>query len=161
MEDHPEAKKLLADFISSALVEQPVDVFDFARNHFKGTATVVAEAEDEEDLGGVEAGDQDDLDDLDAMAGSGSELNAYLKEIFDSMDTDGSGSISKEELKVKLAADNELQTLLEAAGGERRRDGQRAADAMGAWGGGRRDDAQRGSGIVRALRWLHCRRGAL
>ena len=117
LEDHPEAKKLLADFISSALVEQPVDVFDFARNHFKGTATVVEEAEDEEDLGGVEAGDQDDLDDLDAMAGSGSELNAYLKEIFDAMDTDGSGSISQKELKVKLAADNELQTLLEAAGG--------------------------------------------
>lgn len=121
LDDNPAAKKLLADFISSALVEQPIDVFEFARQHFKGTATEVDEAAEAGGAGGDdgEPGDQDDLDDLDDMAGgSNSELTAYLKEVFDSIDVDGSGSISKNELKAKLAKDNELQTLLEASGGD-------------------------------------------
>ena len=37
LDDHPEIRQLLNDFISTALVEQPVDVFEFAREHFKGT----------------------------------------------------------------------------------------------------------------------------
>jgi hypothetical protein len=103
LDDNPAAKKLLADFISSALVEQPVDVFEFARNHFRGTATAVVEDDEEDDLGGVDGGDQDDMDDLDEMASGGNtELTAYLKEVFDSIDTDGSGSISQVELKKKL-----------------------------------------------------------
>ena len=113
LEENPAVKKMLADFISSALVEQPVDVFEFARNHFKGTATAVEEdAEgDDDDLGGVTA-DQDDLDDLDDMAAGGnSELTAYLKEVFDSIDTDGSGSISQAELKKKLAVRDATSTL--------------------------------------------------
>jgi len=41
-----------------------------------------------------------------------------LKAIFDAIDTDGSGSVSQAELRKKLAADNEIQTLLTAAGGD-------------------------------------------
>ena len=126
LNDHPEVKQMLSDFISAALVEQPLDVFEFARQHFKGTATAVVEdapqpsgeggAEDE----AAEAGDQDDLDDLDDMAADGpsSEVTAYLKELFESIDTDGSGSITKEELKAKLDADTELQSLLERVGAD-------------------------------------------
>ena len=108
MEDHPEAKKLLADFISSALAEQPADVFEFASAHFKGTATVVeeppdpADAAEADDAQGVD--DQDDLDDLDEMAASTNpQLKAYLQEVFMSMDVDSSGTISKNELQAKLA----------------------------------------------------------
>jgi hypothetical protein len=107
LEDHPEVKGLLGDFISAALVEQPLDVFEFAREHFKGTATEVVEkaepAADDDDMG--EAGDQDDDDDLDDMvaaSGGSSELTAYLKKVFESMDTDSSGSISRTELNAKL-----------------------------------------------------------
>ena len=94
---------MLSDFISAALVEQPMDVFDFAKEHFKGTATAVVEADPDADEEVGEPGDQDDLDELDAMAGGRSaELTAYLKSVFDSIDVDGSGSISKEELAAKL-----------------------------------------------------------
>jgi len=117
--DHPEVKAILADFISAALVSQPVDVFEFARDHFKGTATAVAEDEEEADADGPEAGDQDSLDGLDEMAGAhNQELTAYLHNVFNVMDVDGSGTITKEELFAKLKADKELQTLLEAAGGD-------------------------------------------
>ena len=50
--------------------------------------------------------------------GSSSEITAYLKELFESIDTDSSGSITKEELKAKLNADNELQSLLQRVGGD-------------------------------------------
>lgn len=115
---------MLSDFISAALVEQPLDVFDFARDHFKGTATEVEEEpEPEPEAPGEvefgEPGDQDDLDDLDEMAsGSSAELKAYLHNVFESIDVDSSGSISKNELMAKLKKDNELQTLLQAAGGD-------------------------------------------
>ena len=46
------------------------------------------------------------------------QLTEYLKNIFESMDKDGSGTITKDELKTKLDGDSELQTLLEAAGGD-------------------------------------------
>lgn len=125
LSDHPEVRAILADFVSNCLVEQPTDVFEYAAQHFKGTATVVDEAEEAKKFGGADddlaeeggADDLDDLDDLDAMAG-GSELNQYLRTVFESIDTDGSGSISKAELAQKLQDDNELQTLLEAAGGD-------------------------------------------
>ena len=62
--------------------------------------------------------DQDDLNDDDVAAmGGNPQLRAYLKSVFDSIDTDGSGTISQAELKKKLAIDTELQGLLEAAGG--------------------------------------------
>ena len=106
-------KKLLADFVSCALVEQPVDVFAFAKAHFKGSAKEVVEPED--DLIG-EGGEQDALADLDDMAG-GDELTSYLKNVFESIDVDGSGTITKTELANKLRTDNEVQTLIEASGG--------------------------------------------
>ena len=121
LEEHPEAKQILADFISQALAEQPVDVFEFAQKHFKGSAFEVEEdAADEEGPGsGAAADDLDDLDDLDAMASPAkTQLTAYLKNVFESMDVDGSGTITKDELKKKLDGDTELQTLLEAAGGD-------------------------------------------
>jgi hypothetical protein len=119
LEDNPEVKALLADFISCALVMQPVDVFEFARDHFKGTATAVEE-EDEADGDGAEAADDlDDMDDLDRMGDSANgALTAYLKHLFESMDKDSSGSISQVELKAKLAADNELKELVKMAGGD-------------------------------------------
>ena len=113
---------MLSDFISAALVEQPMDVFEFARQHFKGTAKPVPEdmlqSGGDDGSGGGGAGDQDDLDDLDDMAAGSSQLTEHLKAVFDSIDTDGSGSISKEELKKKLETDTELQTLLANAGGD-------------------------------------------
>ena len=122
LEDHPEAKQLMNDFIAAALAEQPVDVFEFARDHFKGTATAVPEDAAEDDAAGSMGGgaaDQDDLDDLDDMAATGNaELTAHLQQVFESMDKDGSGTISKQELDEKLKADTELQTLLKAAGGD-------------------------------------------
>ena len=38
LERHPEIQNVLSDFISSALAEQPVDVFDYARTHFTKAA---------------------------------------------------------------------------------------------------------------------------
>lgn len=123
LEDHPEVKKILADFISSALAEQPPDVFEFARDHFKGTAFPVDEEQGEDDpdeaSGGQAAADLDDLDDLEEMGSAGrTELTAYLKTLFESIDKDGSGTISKAELDKKMKEDSQLQTLLEAAGGD-------------------------------------------
>ncbi|KOO22337.1 hypothetical protein Ctob_000732 [Chrysochromulina tobinii] len=115
LDDHPEVKQLLNDYISAALVEQPEDVFHFARDFFKGIAANVDEAADDEVGNGY---DQDDLDDDEVAAmGGNPQLRAYLKSVFDSIDTDGSGTISQAELKKKLAIDTELQGLLEAAGG--------------------------------------------
>jgi len=37
LQKHPEIQRILNDFVSAALVEQPADVFDFARNHFSST----------------------------------------------------------------------------------------------------------------------------
>lgn len=37
LQKHPEIQRILNDFVSATLVEQPADVFDFARNHFAGT----------------------------------------------------------------------------------------------------------------------------
>ena len=74
--EHPEVRQILADFVSNCLVEQPVDVIEYARDHFKGTATVVDEAADEQ---GEAADDLDNLDDLDAMVDGDSELTKYLK----------------------------------------------------------------------------------
>ena len=94
---------------------QPEDVFYFAREFFKGIATNVDEAADDEVGNGY---DQDDLNDDEVAAmGGNPQLRAYLKSVFDSIDTDGSGTISQAELKKKLAIDTELQGLLEAAGG--------------------------------------------
>ena len=36
LQKHPEIQRILNDFVSAALVEMPVDVFDFARTHFGG-----------------------------------------------------------------------------------------------------------------------------
>ena len=47
-----------------------------------------------------------------------SELRAYLKSVFESMDQDGNGELSKSELSTKLQQDTELQGLLEKAGGD-------------------------------------------
>ena len=41
-----------------------------------------------------------------------------LRAIFNTMDTDGSGSVSQAELRAKLSRDNEIQTLLTRAGGD-------------------------------------------
>jgi len=116
LEDHPEVKRLLNDFISASLIEQPPDVFHFAREYFKGTAKKVDEAID--DVGEV-APDQDDMDDLDDMlveSGGSAELTAYLKQVFEAVDVDGSGTITKTEMQSKLEQDTELQGLIEAAG---------------------------------------------
>ena len=127
LDDHPEVKALLADFISSALAEQPQDVFQFAAKHFTGTACSVPEVQepapmaepDDVGSGGGGADDMDNMDDLDEMgASANSELTAYLRNVFDSMDEDSSGTISKPELLAKLGKDQELQQLLEAAGGD-------------------------------------------
>lgn len=126
LDDHPEIRQLLNDFISTALVEQPVDVFEFAREHFKGTATEVDEtAELEQQQEGSEgAGGDDvdaaDLDELDALAdaSASTDLRAYLKQVFESIDANGDGEISAAELKVKLDSDNELQVIIESAGGD-------------------------------------------
>jgi len=139
LEDHPEVKELLNDYISAALVEQPEDVFHFAREFFAGIATDdipdkgdaggggkkgrggggggYDDDDDEDAMGGGD--DQDDLDDMmDDAGGAGNpELRAYLKQVFESMDTDDSGTISQAELSKKLAQDDELKQLLEAAGG--------------------------------------------
>ena len=119
LEDHPEVKEILADFISAALVEQPTDVFEFAQNHFKGTATAVEEEEDGAGSAGEGGDDLDDLDGLDDMGDeSSSELRAHLQDVFNEMDKDGSGTITRNELAEKLKADDELQKLLTAAGGD-------------------------------------------
>ena len=46
------------------------------------------------------------------------EREKLLRDTFDSMDEDSSGTISKPELLAKLGKDQELQQLLEAAGGD-------------------------------------------
>jgi Ca2+-binding EF-hand superfamily protein len=146
LDEHPEVKRLLNDYVAAALVEQPADVFAFAREHFRGTATAVDEfvADDE----GADPDDQDDLDDMLEEAEAGSELRVYLKSVFDAIDTDGSGSISQAELAKKMKVgcrpkirdtsapmhyipadrtrlavltaqeDTELQNLLASAGGD-------------------------------------------
>lgn len=38
LRQHPEVNQLLNDFVSSCLVQQPVDVFGFARDYFRTTA---------------------------------------------------------------------------------------------------------------------------
>jgi len=127
---HPEVELLMQDFISAALVEQPVDVFDFARGFFASGPSATAAPDAEYETGGagaaettsqqandVDVGDQDqDLDDM--LEGTNTELMAYLKTVFESIDNDSSGTLSKAELKSKLAADDELQQLLGLAGGE-------------------------------------------
>ena len=115
LEDHPEVRRLLNDFVSQALVEQPADVFAFARDFFKGTAHAVHEPSEDADL--AEPGDQDDLEGMLEDDGN-SELRAYLKSVFESMDQDGNGELSKSELSTKLQQDTELQGLLEKAGGD-------------------------------------------
>lgn len=115
LDEHPEVRRLLNDFVSQVLVEQPADVFHSAREFFHGSANPI-EAPAEE---GPEPGDQDDLDDMLADAdASSSELRQYLKNMFESMDVDASGELSKAELQAKLSADTELQALLEKAGGD-------------------------------------------
>ena len=172
---------LLQDFISASLVEQPVDVFDFARTFFStgpSAPTPLALGDDAGETGepapaGSDQGeqindmDQDDLDgapaprrlepggrhaarrlrrvkaslrgrmarrqagaalaltlpvmrpaDVDAMAAAvDDELSAYLKSVFESMDDDSSGTISQVELRSKLQTDDQVQTLVGAAGG--------------------------------------------
>ena len=34
LERHPEIQKILSDLVSATLIEQPADVFEFARKHF-------------------------------------------------------------------------------------------------------------------------------
>ena len=96
LEDHPEVRRLLNDFVSQALVEQPADVFAFARDFFKGTAQAVHEPSEDADL--AEPGDQDDLEGMLEDDGN-SELRAYLKSVFESMDQDGNGELSLDELQ--------------------------------------------------------------
>jgi len=112
-------KRLLNDYISACLVEQPVDVFDFARKYFKGSATMVEDDGDADAMSGGAPGDQDDLDDMvnEASSPEAIQLRAYLQKVFESIDVDGSGEISKRELEEKLKQDTELQGLLEASGG--------------------------------------------
>ena len=132
LQGRPEVELLLQDFISAALVEQPVDVFDFARSFFSSGLTASAQdAEFETGDGGdlaLERTSQegqdansaaDDLGDLDAMIeNTNPELMTFLKSLFESIDTDGSGTLSRGELKAKLEADDELPNLLGLAGGE-------------------------------------------
>jgi len=126
---------LLNDYISAALVEQPEDVFLFARDFFKGVAINVVETgnkdaddeyaggddDDDDAMSGGGAGGEQDVDDLDDMIVTESAkdpaLTEYLKSVFDHIDVDSSGTISQAELKQKLSNDDELQKLLEAAGG--------------------------------------------
>jgi hypothetical protein len=114
LDDHPEARRLLNDYIAAALVEQPADVFGFAAEYFKGTATAVTEPADDAPPAATSGADAASAD----AAVPGSELRAYLKGLFESIDTDGSGSISQAELGAKMKADEELQSILEAAGGD-------------------------------------------
>ena len=92
LEDHPEVKGLLSDFITAALIEQPEDVFAFAREHFA--------------LRKKERGE------------GRSSLKARLKEVFDATDKDCSGTISRTELRQKLMSDDEVQRLMTEVGGE-------------------------------------------
>ena len=76
LQSHPEVEMMLQDFISAALVEQPVDVFDFARKFFStgpSAPTPLASGDDGGETGevapaGSDQGeqindvDQDDLD---------------------------------------------------------------------------------------------------
>jgi Ca2+-binding EF-hand superfamily protein len=73
-----------------------------------------AEAEDAEEDGAADA-EQDALDDLDAMvdeAEADGPLLARARAVFDTIDTDGTGTLSKEELKAGLLADEEARALL-------------------------------------------------
>eukprot|EP00966_Prymnesium_polylepis_P285952 6605270-Prymnesium_polylepis.1 len=126
LQNHPEVELLLQDFISGALVEQPVDVFDFARGFFSTAPTAPPPAEmGAGDTGEVPEGSDQvdqaelgDLDDVEAMADAvDSELALYLKQVFESIDVDSSGTISQAELKRKLQADDQVQQLVGAAGG--------------------------------------------
>ena len=45
LQKHPEIQKILNDFVSAALVEQPADVFHFAREHFAPQVPETAKAE--------------------------------------------------------------------------------------------------------------------
>ena len=103
LDDHPEVTQLLNDYISAALAEQPDDVFDFARQYFKGTSNPGEEPNPEPARVQTEAdGEQDDLDDL-VESSNSSQLRQYLKKVFDETDVDGNGELSKSELKAKLA----------------------------------------------------------
>ena len=62
---------------------------------------------------GPEPGDQDDLDGLDEMADKvDNKLVAKGKAVFEKLDTDGSGHLSKAELKVGLLEDESIRDLL-------------------------------------------------
>jgi len=68
-----------------------------------------------EDEQAVPADDQDDMAGLDEMAEDASANSALLekaKAIFDSLDTDGMGTLSKSELGAGLVANEEVKTLL-------------------------------------------------
>lgn len=131
---HPEVELLLQDFISAALVEQPVDVFAFARDFF-ATADAPAPAQDDplqtgevietasqrvqDNSQANSQADADDMADLDDMAADTNvELLQYLKAVFEAIDTDSSGTLSRSELKAKLDADDELPRILGFVGGE-------------------------------------------
>jgi Ca2+-binding EF-hand superfamily protein len=66
-----------------------------------------------DDADGEEAAadDQDNLDDMAAEADMAAPMLARARAIFDQLDTDGMGTLSKAELKAGLLADYELQSL--------------------------------------------------
>eukprot|EP00900_Chrysochromulina_parva_P016869 jgi/Chrpa1/25183/Chrysochromulina_OHIO_Genome00008592-RA len=71
-------------------------------------------AQDDADGEEAAADDQDNLDDMAAEADMAAPMLARARAIFDQLDTDGMGTLSKAELKAGLLADYDLQSLLGA-----------------------------------------------
>ena len=72
----------------------------------------VVNGADTADEGGEAADDLDDMDGLDDMAAEANPMLEKAKQVFESLDTDGSGTLSKAELRDGLLADPEAKALL-------------------------------------------------
>jgi len=107
--------------VPAALEAMPTVLEDFlaevknaAGSPAAGAATTAEEEKEEED----QAAPPDDLDDLDDLADmedaaeADAPMLAKAKSIFDALDADGMGSLSKEELKQGLLADADAKALL-------------------------------------------------
>ena len=55
LENHPEIQRILGDFVSAALVEQPLDVFEFARRQFGANVDMAKSNSAWPDLVGMDA----------------------------------------------------------------------------------------------------------